>query len=100
MPDPFATGLLVKHAPIEPGLAAQAAGQALEPLFASVGQHGEAIGAAAGAQWSRLAFEPQGAGAAWDRCHAMSRDGLGIAGAPGVVFAEPDLAQTWVFAPP
>lgn len=36
----------------------------------------------------------------WDVCHAMVSDGLGLAGAPQPVFAEPDLAQTWLSGEP
>lgn len=34
---------------------------------------------------------------AWDLCHELMRDGLGVAGAGAVEFAEPDIEQRWLF---
>ena len=33
---------------------------------------------------------------AWDVCHSLLRQGLGVAGAPAPEFAEPDLEQQWI----
>lgn len=64
-------------------------------LFSSVGQTGE-LGAAEAGGWYVLTSPPGlDEPNPWDMCHALLREGLGIAGAPAVEFAEPDLPQHW-----
>jgi subtilisin family serine protease len=100
MSDPLAAGVLLKHAPLDPAFGAQAEAVGLEPLFRSIPASGDGLGLEAGAQWSRLAAGPLNPGELWDRCHRLATEGLGLAGAPRVVFAEPDLRQAWSFMPP
>jgi hypothetical protein len=66
------------------------------PLFSSIGSQ-PALGAAAGEVWYVLA-PPQGfAGEnSWDLCHSVVQQGLGLAGAPAPIFAEPDFEQKWL----
>src|SRR5262245_59835402 len=69
----------------------------LEPLFTSIGVKG-GLGAAAQANWYVMSVDaPAGELNAWDLCHQLLHDGLGVAGAPALEFAEPDLEQRWLF---
>lgn len=55
------------------------------------------LGAAAGEVWHVLT-PPLGfaEGNGWDICHALMRDGFGVAGAHAPAFAEPDIEQRWI----
>jgi hypothetical protein len=67
-----------------------------KPLFESVGRP-TALGVSAPPQWHVLTPTAETDEAnAWDLCHALLRDGLGITGAATPEFAEPDIAQRWV----
>lgn len=73
-------------------------GVTLTPLMPHLAAaQGTAPGMAGGAaaQWYRLNLEVSGA-AAWNQCHQMLEQGLGVAGS-SVQFAEPDLIQQWQF---
>lgn len=74
----------------------QAVPLGVEPLFSSIGR-GDGLGAMALDQWFLLT-PPQGAleDNAWDLCHALITDGLGVAGVPSPTFAEPDFQQQWI----
>lgn len=62
-------------------------------LFQSI-ESQPALGAGSGEVWHMLTPPPGFAEAnAWDVCHALMQQGLGVAGAP--TFAEPDLEQKW-----
>jgi len=66
------------------------------PLFSSIGPQ-PALGAAAGDVWYVLTPPPGLAEEnAWDVCHSVVRQGLGIAGVSAPTFAEPDLEQRWL----
>jgi hypothetical protein len=100
-PDP--QRFLVK---VQPGLGPSltlAAGTSqfkLEPLFTSIGQTGS-LAATAEPSWHVLTSSyPIGETYAWDMCHQLVHEGFGIAGAPPPEFAEPDLQQQWLVAPP
>jgi hypothetical protein len=71
----------------------------VEPLFKSIGRP-PALGAAAAAAadvWHILTPPPGFAEQnSWDICHALLRQGFGVAGAPAPTFAEPDLQQQWI----
>jgi subtilisin family serine protease len=65
-------------------------------LFASIDRQAT-LGAASGDVWHILTPPPGLAEAnPWDVCHALMRQGLGVAGAPAPAFAEPDLEQRWI----
>ena len=68
----------------------------LRPLFSGPLQ-GVAMGAAPASQW-HLADVPSDIDESdlWDLCHQLQSKGFGIAGSPGVEFAEPDLVQQWI----
>lgn len=77
-----------------------------ERLFASIPARGGDAGLVGGAaaaggpvsQWYVLRAPPAATTAhAWDLCHALITQGLGVAGATAPEFAEPDLEQRWVF---
>lgn len=69
-----------------------------EPLFRSIGAGVRGLAAAAAPQWHLLHAAEDSEGIhAWDLCHGLMAEGLGIAGASRPVFAEPDLEQRWVF---
>src|SRR5712692_7804277 len=74
----------------------------LEPLFTSIGQGQTAsLAAAAAPAWHVLTpSDSVGETHPWDVCHQLVHDGFGIAGAPVPEFAEPDLQQQWLVAPP
>jgi Subtilase family len=68
------------------------------PLLTSIGATG-GLGAVAGAQWHLVsAAAPGDELNAWDVCHHLVTQGFGVAGAPPVEFAEPDLEQRWIYA--
>jgi Subtilase family len=89
------TRILVKA---NPALAGAALTIAQRPFRAEkVFEHIEperAQGVAAPATWHLLSSPVDDANA-WDACHALQADGLGVAGG-GVAFAEPDLQQRWL----
>jgi hypothetical protein len=66
------------------------------PLFHSIGN---GMGMTAPTTWHVLtpAVALDG-GNPWDLCHALMRDGFGMAGAPTPEFAEPDFQQRWTTA--
>ena len=66
------------------------------PLFESIGR-AEAFGAAPVARWHVLTL-PLALDEAnpWDACHALLRQGFGVAGTEAPEFAEPDLPQKWL----
>ena len=69
-----------------------------EPLFTSIGR-AEGLGALGASQWHILTLADAAAADeanAWDLCHALLTEGLGVAGAPAPEFAEPDLQQQWI----
>ncbi|MGE0725727.1 MAG: S8/S53 family peptidase, partial [Alphaproteobacteria bacterium] len=69
----------------------------LTPLFESI-RPTRRRGAAAPAEWHVLAADRDEAEAApWDLCHALLDGGLGLAGAPPVEAAEPDVEQQWTW---
>ena len=64
-------------------------------LFQSIDSQ-PTLGAAGGEVWHILTPPPGFAEAnAWDVCHSLIQQGLGVAGSPGPTFAEPDLEQKW-----
>jgi subtilisin family serine protease len=69
----------------------------LEPLFQSI-RPASGPGIAAPAEWHLLS-SPAAAGEvnAWDLCHHITQNGLGIAGTGPAEFAEPDVQQQWAF---
>ena len=69
----------------------------LRPLMPSIDRM-SATALAAPATW-HIAEAPDGDVNPWDACHALVRDGLGVAGG-AVAMAEPDLEQKWVWASP
>ena len=91
--------LLVKTGSALPGtlpLATSSESFTAEPLFTSIGTPAE-LGAAAGISWHVLTPPPSLAGQnPWDLCHQLMQGGLGLAGAPAMSFAEPDLQQQWI----
>lgn len=95
--------LLVKMTPGQKRLAMQlgaaSVGFSIEPLFSSIGQPAPGIAAAAAQatpQWHLVSATAPGAAVnAWDLCHQLVTQGIGIAGTQ-VEFAEPDLEQRWV----
>jgi hypothetical protein len=97
--------LLVK---VQPGLGpalAVAAGPSqfkLEPLFTSIGQSQIGTLAATTAPTWHILTPPEPADDThpWDRCHQLLQEGFGIAGVPAPEFAEPDIQQQWLVAPP
>src|SRR6202012_5980598 len=71
----------------------------VEPLYKSIGAQG-GLGAAAADIWY-VATPPAEAAAQnpWDLCHALVKQGFGVAGtAP--TFAEPDIEQSWTHGGP
>jgi len=74
----------------------------LEPLFTSIGQSpAGALAATTAPAWHVLTpSDSVGETHPWDVCHQLVHDGFGIAGAPAPEFAEPDLQQQWLVAPP
>lgn len=89
--------LLVKTNPIPTGspFALGKTRLTLRPLFPEH-NHRVRMGAATEAQW-HIAEVPEAGDEvdAWDLCHQLHTEGLGIAGAGGVDFAEPDVVQQW-----
>ncbi len=93
-----ATRILVKASPMPEGMGFSV-GRAsfhLQPLFPGARQ-APLMGATAPAEW-HVAELPPGAdpASAWDVCHQLNTRGFGMAGAPAVEFAEPDLEQQWI----
>src|SRR5207248_2001095 len=73
----------------------------LEPLFTSIGQSQIApLATAAAPAWHVLTPADPLEAHPWDVCHQLVHEGFGIAGAPPPEFAEPDLQQQWLVAPP
>ena len=68
----------------------------LTPLMPSIDRPA-ALAAAAAPAWH--VAETQTHLNSWDACHALLDQGLGVAGGD-VVFAEPDLEQTWLWTSP
>jgi Subtilase family len=96
--------ILVKAAPGFPApqltFNASAVTFAATRLFQSIDAQ-PALGAAGGGVWHILTPPPGFAEAsAWDVCHALMQQGLGVAGSPAPTFAEPDLEQTWTTGRP
>lgn len=72
-----------------------------EPLFKSIGASPRLRAAAASPQWHIVsAPAPADEVNAWDMCHGLVREGLGVAGLPPAQLAEPDLEQQWVTGTP
>ena len=69
----------------------------LRPLMPSI-DRASATALAAPATW-HIAEAPDAGVNPWDACHALVRDGLGVAGGT-VAMAEPDLEQQWVWTNP
>lgn len=105
--------LLVKTKPGVPGARLQFQGAkfrfAAEPLFTSIGTRRGRLGAApvSPGTWHILKplVEPGLTATsevtnAWDLCHHVLQQGLGIAGGEEVAFAEPDLLQQWTVGRP
>jgi hypothetical protein len=69
----------------------------LRPLMPSIDRV-SATALAAPATW-HIAEAPDADVNPWDACHALVRDGLGVAGG-AVAMAEPDLEQKWVWTSP
>ncbi|ACK86387.1 peptidase S8 and S53 subtilisin kexin sedolisin (plasmid) [Methylorubrum extorquens CM4] len=66
------------------------------PLFTSIGEAAPGLGIAAGPRWFVVEADPLAISGenAWDLCHSLVADGLGLAG--GIEAAEPDLQQAWL----
>lgn len=104
--EPSRLSLLVRMRPLpsELGFSVRAGGIDLtvEPLFKSIPPtpafDGQAVAEDAPATaWHLLRAARADVDAnSWDVCHALLRDGLGIAGAENIAFAEPDLEQRWL----
>ena len=104
--DPSRLSLLVRMRPLrsEFGFSVRAGGIDLtvEPLFNSIPSvpvsGGQALADdAAATAWHILRAARADVDAnPWDVCHTLLRDGLGIAGADGIAFAEPDFEQRWL----
>ncbi|HEY0836997.1 MAG TPA: S8 family serine peptidase [Azospirillum sp.] len=98
--------LLVRMRPLrsELGFSVRAGGidLTIEPLFNSIPPTPPSgdqafTGDSAATAWHLLRAARADVDAnAWDVCYALLRDGLGIAGAGGIAFAEPDLEQRWL----
>lgn len=98
--NPSRLSLLVRMPPlpVAAGFSARASGIDLniEPLFRSI-DRATGRGFAAPTAWHVLhAARADVDTNAWDLCHTLLRDGLGILGAGGVAFAEPDVEQQWL----
>jgi Subtilase family len=92
--------ILIKAAPglSETRMTFGAAGAPTEirPLFPSIDAQ-PTFGAAAGDVWYILTPPPAIAEQnAWDICHSLLEEGLGIAGGFAPKFAEPDIEQRWI----
>src|SRR5579863_3335804 len=89
--------LLIKSQPLPAGAPFALGGTAfvLKPLFPE--EHGRAsLALQPEAQWHIAEVrEPGSEEDAWDLCHKLHRGGFGMAGAPAVEFAEPDIVQEW-----
>lgn len=71
-----------------------------EPLFTSI-RPSEALSAVGQPTWHVMTAEDEGEEVnAWDLCHHLMHQGLGIAEAPLPEFAEPDLEQTFLTGAP
>ncbi|MDH7972811.1 S8/S53 family peptidase, partial [Sphingomonas sp. AR_OL41] len=68
---------------------------AAKPIMPHLREHQAGLGLTdAAAQWYQVEVEGDAA-STWEACHAMLRHGLGVAGGPGVIFAEPDFTTRW-----
>ncbi len=71
---------------------------ALSPLLPSIeAESHRGLGVRDAPVWHLAAVEDEGANP-WDLCHALLDQGLGVAGAAGIAFAEPDIEQSWIWA--
>ena len=69
---------------------------ALRPLMPNVDRaNAQAFAAAAGEAW-HVTDDVVSEADAWDQCHTLVQNGLGIGPGDGVTFAEPDLEQSWL----
>jgi hypothetical protein len=93
--------LLVKTRPVEEGfrfaLGAARLDFTLEPLFP--GETRGAPGMTEAPVWHVATPARDEDANLWDVCHSLMTEGFGVAGGPEVAFAEPDLAQQWLFEP-
>jgi Subtilase family len=90
-----ATGPLSSK-PLKLGLKSEIAFKS-RPLFKSIGVGG--LGAAAASNWHLVETDLPAPGVSqWELCHAMMRQGAGIA-AGAVEIVEPDLEQRWPIGP-
>lgn len=89
--------LLIKSRPLPAGtpFALNSIPFQLKPLFPE--EHNRAmLSAQPEAQWHIAEVSDAGSEAdVWDLCHKLHRGGFGMAGAPDVEFAEPDIVQQW-----
>ncbi|MBS0476236.1 MAG: peptidase S8, partial [Proteobacteria bacterium] len=95
---------LVKMPVVAPNASLSLAGQAAvlraRPLFGSITEPRVASLAARSIWHIVEAPVALDAGNPWDVCHSMVTQGLGLAGGVRPEFAEPDLQQRWISAPP
>ncbi|KAI5912185.1 S8 family serine peptidase [Thauera sp. 2A1] len=95
---------LVKMPVVAPNTSLSLAGQAAvlraRPLFGSITEPRTASVAAPSIWHIVEAPVALDMGNAWDVCHSMVTQGLGLAGGVRPEFAEPDLQQAWITAPP
>ena len=72
-----------------------------EPLFTSIGRDDALAAGPAATEWY-VVSTPLGAVEenAWDVCHRLMTEDLGVSGGPGIEFAEPDLQQKWITGEP
>jgi hypothetical protein len=95
--------LLIKARPVPQGtaFAVNKVPFKLEPLFPARHRQAMALGAAAEPEW-HLTNMPTDVDEVdlWDLCHRLHTEGMGIAGGPAVMFAEPDLQQKWMWDSP
>src|SRR5262249_6881533 len=72
---------------------------ALQPLFPD-SHKAESMSAAPRPVWHITDLPKDQEINPWDACHALTNRGFGIAGAPAVDFAEPDIEQQWAVEGP
>jgi subtilisin family serine protease len=67
------------------------------PLFTSIGRDGALGMAGTPSTWHVVGSPALEEVNAWDACHALVTHGFGLAGTDAPEFAEPDVAQRWIF---
>jgi hypothetical protein len=70
------------------------------PLFESIGRNDNLIATKGAARWYTVSYIGATDVNAWDLCHRLQGNGMGIAGAAQPEFAEPDFQQAWLSATP